>query len=532
MEATLLVFPIAALIGGWVAALVRLPPMIGFLAAGFVLNGLGFDWVAPLGEIADLGVTLLLFTIGLKFDVRILADKVVWASTVVHMLLAVLIGLGFFVPLMLLNAPLLEDESVSSLALISFGLSFSSTVFAMKLLQDRGQTRSFYGRVAVGILVLQDLAAVVFLSLTNDTSPTWWALLLVLLVPASWLFRRIWDRIGHDEMQVLFGIVMALVPGYALFTAVGLKGDLGALSMGLLLASHRSASELSRTLFSLKELFLVGFFLELGLLSSLSWLSVVLAVGLLVMLPLQTLLYVGLLRMTGMRTRTAVRTGLLLMNFSEFGLIVIAVGTDTGILDNDWLGIMAVAVGLSFALALVPNTKPGRLIARLEARLPDPPLAQLHPDDRPIEVGLADAVVLGIGRIGRSAYDSLEQDYGLRVLGIDVDVQRVESVRAEGRNVVLGDATDGDFWDRLNDTQTVGLAVLAMPFHGSNLEALAWLRASDFAGTVAAVALYDDQRDEVKAAGADVVLQLYDGAGDGLAERAAELAGITRLDEQ
>ncbi|MFV0452838.1 MAG: cation:proton antiporter [Propioniciclava sp.] len=526
MEATLLVYPLAALAGGWLAGLVRLPPMIGFLAAGFALNAVGFGWSEPLGIVADLGVTLLLFTIGLKFDVRILGERVVWGTALAHMILAVLVGLGFFVPLVALGAPILHDEDLRSLALISFGLSFSSTVFAMKLLQDRNQTQSFYGRVAVGILIVQDLAAVVFLTLSHGQPPSPWALTLVLLVPARWVIRRIWDRIGHGEMQVLFGIVMALVPGYALFTAVGLKGDLGALVMGLLLAGHRSSYELSRTLFGLKELFLVGFFVELGLLSSLSWLSVALAAGLLVLLPIQTLLYLALLRLTGMRTRTAARTGLLLMNFSEFGLIVTAVGTDIGLLDDEWLGIMAVAVGLSFVVAVLPNTRRGPLIQGVEDRLPDPPPGRLHRDDRPIEVGSAQAVVLGMGRIGDSAYDGLVDGYRLRVLGVDVDGPRIAELRRRGYNVVRGDATDRDFWDRLSDTHTVRLAVLAMPFHGANLDALAWLRTSEFSGTVAAVAQFDDERDEVLAAGADVVLQLYDGAGAALADEAAAAAGV------
>ncbi|PRC58818.1 potassium transporter Kef, partial [Mycobacterium sp. ITM-2017-0098] len=82
------------------------------------------------------------------------------------------------------------------------------------------------------------IIAVVFLTATSGHLPSPWALALVLLWPLTRILRMIWSRLGHGGMQSLFGIVMALVPGYALFSSVGIKGDLGALIIGMLLASH------------------------------------------------------------------------------------------------------------------------------------------------------------------------------------------------------------------------------------------------------------------------------------------------------
>ncbi len=528
MDPTALVYPAAALIGGWVAGAVRLPPMIGFVVAGYVLHGFGWSTTEPLALVADLGVTLLLFTIGLKFDVRTLLDVVVWGTTAAHMAASVGVALVFLVPLAWVGAPLVAGTDLGALALIAFALSFSSTVLVMKLLQDRSQTQSFYGRVAVGILILQDVAAVVFLTLTHDTRPSWWALLLLLLIPAAWPLRWAWTRLAHGEMQVLFGVVVALAPGYALFTSVGLKGELGALVMGLLLASHPRANELSRSLFSVKELLLVAFFLELGLRSSLSPQAIVLGAGLLILLPVQAVLYLVVLRWTGLRTRTALRASLALMNFSEFGLIVAVVGAEQGVLDDEWLAVLSVAVCLSFLVSVLVGSRRDRALAWAVRRLPDPPLRRLHRDDRPIDIGAAEAVVLGMGRIGRSAYDGLTGDYGLATLGVDADAGRVSALQDEGRRVIQGDATDSDFWDRMSTTRGVRLAVLAMPFHGSNLDALERLHDSGFTGTVAAVTQYDDERHEAFRRGADVVLQLYDGAGAALAADAASAAGIPR----
>ena len=123
---------------------------------------------------------------------------------------------------------MLAGQSMQTIALLAFALSFSSTVFVVKVLEG-GANHALYGRVAIGILVMQDIIAVIFLTATGGHPPSPWALALVGLWPLTRVLRRIWTRLGHGEMQSLFGIVMALVPGYALFSSVGLKGDLGAL---------------------------------------------------------------------------------------------------------------------------------------------------------------------------------------------------------------------------------------------------------------------------------------------------------------
>ena len=143
-------------------------------------------------------------------------------------------------------------------------LSFSSTVVVVKLLEERDDTRALYGRIAIGVLVVQDVIAVAYMTLAAGLTPSPWAAALVLLWPASRVLGRVLDRVSHGEMRTLFGIAMALLPGYLLFTLLGLDGDLGALLMGALLASHPAARELSASLFTIKELLLVSFFVSIG----------------------------------------------------------------------------------------------------------------------------------------------------------------------------------------------------------------------------------------------------------------------------
>jgi predicted Kef-type K+ transport protein len=144
-----------------------------------------------------------------------------------------------------------------------------------------------HGRVAIGILIVQDVVAVALLGFVNDETPSPYALLLLLALPlvrpvAAWLL----ERVGHGELLVLFGAILALGGGEA-FDAVGVSPELGALLLGTLLAGHRRAQELTNVLWGLKELFLVGFFLEIGFRAPPTWEAVLGAIWLVLLLPLK-----------------------------------------------------------------------------------------------------------------------------------------------------------------------------------------------------------------------------------------------------
>ncbi len=518
---------LAAMVAGLAATALRLPPLVGFLVAGFALSGAGFPELPALDTLADLGVALLLFGIGLKLDVRVLVRREVWLTSIVHLSATTALSLAYLAVLALIGVGLLGGQDWRALLVIGFALSFSSTVLVVTVLEDQSSARSRFGRTAVGVLVIQDIAAVLFLTLADASPPSPWAILLILLLPAAWPLRRLLRQLGHDELMPLFGVVLALAPGYALFEAVGLKGDLGALVIGLLLAAEPRADELSKALFSIKELLLVGFFLSIGFTGIPSGADLALAALLLLLIPLKSLGFVALLWWQGMRHRTSILAGTVLGNYSEFGLIVIAVGASAGFVSEDFLAVIGSAVAMSFILSVVVNRHTDWLLALAERRLPQQDTAQLHPDDRPIDVGHADAVVFGMGRVGQAVYRHLADAYGLRVVGIESREERVVHLSEQGLDVIEGDATDPDLWHRLTQAGAVDIAVLAMPFHGSNLAAIAQLEASEFAGTVAAIAQYDDEAAELDGR-VHSVFGLYDGAGTALADGVAEQAGRRR----
>lgn len=509
-----------ALALGMLAYELRIPPLVGFLGAGFLLHYLDVPAFAGLEQVSDLGVVLLLFTIGLKFDLRSLVQPEAYGTAVLHLLTSILLGAGT-IGLAAVIGSVSFDGGVGTAALLGFALSFSSTVLVVKVLEERSDDGSYYGQIAIAILVFQDLAAVAFITVAGEEPPSPWAFALVLLIPAAWVLRRLLERIGRGELLVLFGVVIALGPGYLAFESVGIHGDLGALAMGLLLASHARSGELSKSLFSVKELFLVAFFVVIGLQAMPTWTDLTLALLLcLVLIPGRFLGFYLLGRLFGLRNRTSIRTSLAMSNFSEFALIVVAVGVGNGLFANSWLTVTALAVAIGMIISSLANAYSLQIVARLDEILPEENEARLRPTDRPIDTGAAEVVVLGMGRIGRGAYERLVDYGGLTVIGIDNDHLVVEELQGERFNVVEGDATDHEFWHRLVVGGTVDTVVLAMAIHDSNTFALEQLRIAGFAGTIAAVVQRQDQAGHFTDAGVHSVVNIYSGSGAAVADAA------------
>jgi Trk K+ transport system NAD-binding subunit len=145
----------------------------------------------------------------------------------------------------------------------------------------------------------------------------------------------------------------------------------------------------------------------------------------------------------------------------------------------------------------------------------------LHPEERSGDAGDAEVVVIGMGRVEFAAYQRLTDHYGLRVVGVDFDGPRVERLAEKGLRVIEGDATDLYFWNQLERSDSVRIAVLAMPRHGANVTALECLRESGFSGRVAAVARYDDEVHWAKDHGVGIAFNVYAGAGLELADQVA-----------
>ncbi|MFN4039372.1 MAG: cation:proton antiporter [Erythrobacter sp.] len=489
-----------------------LPPLVGFLVAGFAVNAFGPALGLPgntgsiLKHVAHLGVLLLLFTVGLKLQLNQMAQPQVAGGAIIH----------FTITSALFTAGLtgLADLDWTTALLVAFALSFSSTVFSAKTLESKRDIGAFYGRTAIGILIVQDIIAMVVLAVWGGKSPTIWALWVVALPVLRPLLHRLLDMVGDDELLVLLGMLLALVIGGMGFEAVGLSSEIGALVMGLLLSTHKHAKQLSNALWSLKEVFLVGFFLQIGM-NGLPQLSDLIFAGVMVaILPLKGVLFFFLLLAFKLRARSAFMTAASLTAYSEFGLIVAA-----GVLP-EWLVPLALAVALSLMLAAPLNRSAQAIFERFEPRLERFQLKAIHRDELPTDLGDARYLILGMGRTGKAAYEELAAQ-GEAVIAIDADPYKIAAHREAGRNAVFADVEDAGFWRKL-DLSAVRAVILAM----DNIEAKEYaamaLRQSNFAGPIVSHVLSDAHLERLRAAGATRTYLTMENAGISLAHQASE----------
>jgi predicted Kef-type K+ transport protein len=506
-----------AFICGFLVKLIGLPPLVGFLIAGFILNAMGAEGGEFLSSTADLGITLLLFTIGLKLRIRSLARPEVWGVASIHMVSVTLLLSVIVFLLAKLNFSLFHDLDFQTALLIGFVMSFSSTVFAIKVLDELGATASSHGRISIGVLVVQDIAAVIFLAVSAAKIPSIWAVGLLLLIPLRHLLRKALEYSGHGELLVLFGIVLAL-GGADIFELVGMKGDVGALVLGMLLASHPKSNELSKALLSFKDIFLVGFFLSVGMTALPGWQEIWIALVFILFLPFKTAIYFGLFNAFFLRASTSWRSSLNLANYSEFGLIVGSLATASGWLPREWLAVFAIMISLSFILSSPLISIRDQLYKKFRSTFKRVERNQRLPGEEDLDLAHIEAVIFGMGRMGSAAYQAIESDFNNRLLGVEIDNDRSIKHKELHRHVVTGDATNPDFWSR-----TPGLmdglqwVLLTLPTHKANMAAALLLHELGYRGKIAATSKYDDEAEQLNKIGVDYSFNIYAEAGIGFA---------------
>ena len=510
-----------AFICGLAAKSITLPPSIGYLLAGFILNFMGMQADDTVLSLANLGITLMLFTIGLKLNISDLIKREVWLGSITHASVWMVLVLALLKLFVLLSIPYMADLTGQTIALIVFALSFSSTVCVVKLMEEHGEMKTRHGKLAIGILVMQDIFAVIFLVLATQKIPSIWALALLLAFPLKPLANKLIDQVGHGELLPLAGFFITFGT-YELFELVNIKGDLGALLVGMYFASHGKATEITKSLLSFKDLFLIGFFLSVGFaaLPSLDMIGTALLLTLLI--PLKFVMFFGLLIMLRLRGRTAFLGALALSNFSEFGLIVAAVSSKNGWLSNEWLVILSIAVSISFVITNVLYNIAHEFYARHrevftalenEKRLPEDIFIQ--PCDAPI-------CIIGMGRVGTGAYLALDGEVRGQAWGLDTDKDKIRQLQRDGLQAYWGDAEDADFWERIKLDQ-IQLILLALPSVQDVKNITYQLKHAEFNGKIAAIARYSDEQEELQTYGVDKVFNFYSEVGVGFAEESKAL---------
>ncbi len=472
----------------------HIPPLVGFLLAGLALSFTSYEPGYMLHEIAHLGVIFLLFTVGLHISLKSIIQKEVLGVGIIHLL----ISAAIFVPVGLFFGLNLEAAIV-----VAITLGFSSTVLAAKGLETRNELGSYYGRLSIGILIVQDLVAIGIIAYSGGGIPSPWAVLLLGLPFIRPLLSKLLNFVEREELLLLLALSLA-VGGSSLFEWVNLSGELGALVMGMLLVNSDKAEVLEKKIWGIKEAFLVGFFLEIGLGGFPDWDGIYFIGVLLVLLPLKMVLFFGLFILFKLRARTSFLSTITLTAYSEFTLIAGAVAASAGVIPSEIIVVLGLLTAISFVINSLLVRYEDPLWQRFNGKLRGFERDVKHPDHQPVSVGAAKYLVVGLGQTGLAALRSFKKK-GEAAVGIDINPDRVKAYLDEGCRVLYADAQDSFFWEEL-DMPKLKKIILAMSgdFH-SKVFIVNQLRKKKFTGDILVLTQNEREDEKIRSVGATPV---------------------------
>ncbi len=517
---------------GAIAFRARQPTMVAFLLVGIVVGPSMLGWVSPTGELhllAEIGIAVLLFVVGLKLDIHLVRQlgAVAVIAGLAQMVITVALGFGI--------AMLLGLGPVSS-AFVALALALSSTIVIVKLLSDQHEIDALHGRIAMGILILQDIAVVIAMmaigSWTGETDAPWQTAGIIALklaaaaVAVALLMRYVLPRMlqllaQSQELLLVFALAWGIAMA-AIGDGLGFSKEVGAFLAGFALASTPFREAISSRLTSIRDFLLLFFFVNLGAQVDLSSIgdavgaALVLTVFVLVGKPL---IVMSIMAFLGYRKRTNLLTGLTLAQVSEFSIIFVAMGVQLGQVADDALGLVMlvglITIPLSAVLilhsdALYRVLEP--LIGIFERGKPQRELA--FENDADAEYPPTDALVFGLGRYGSRLLAELQQD-GVHVTGVDFDPEAVRALRADGIDARFGDAEDPHLLATLPlaDARSV---VCTLPSVEANHALIDALRRHGYEGpiTVAVHTDWEPHAETLRNAGATDLLYPHRDAAD------------------
>jgi len=468
---TLLVALGAALVLGAVAHRLRLPPMLGYIAAGMVVGPFTPGFVADREEVlalADIGVALLMFSIGLQFrlgELRSVGGRIL-AGVPAQVALTMLIGTG--VGLML------GWELIEAL-FIGGAVAVCSTVVLVKVAGEATLHTTTHGRIALGVSIVQDLVTVVLVvtlsALGSQAEESWLGLVgagvvalgfvALVLVGGSRILPPLLGFIAGLRSRELFVIAVAVISIGTAFaaSALGVSVALGAFVAGLALADSDLSASVLGEIVPLRELFSTFFFVSIGILlqpgAILAAWPVVLALLLIITFG-KAIPIAGLALLDGQRTSTALRAGALIGQSGEFSFVLASAGLALNAVAPETFSLAMGAVVLSI-LTAEPLLAMARAVGtRFDRITRQDPL----PGEEPAANLRRHAIILGYGRIGRSVARVLESR-GFGWVAIDGDYSLARSARAAGAAIIYGEAGAQSVLDqgRVTDAHALIIAI-------------------------------------------------------------------------
>jgi|TARA_Y200000002_G_scaffold382653_1_gene400520 predicted Kef-type K+ transport protein len=503
---TILIWVLGAFLAGHICKFFSVPVIIGFIVSGYLFKSFGLgDQQNFLSLPAELGVELLLFSIGLKIKPSSLLNRSLFIVFLIHTSTVLLI----FFFLLILNLPL------QSKILICLALTFSSTIIASKALEGRKEATTFHGRLALVVLVFQDILALALLIYTSDNNWNASALYLLFLPIAVPLIKLSFEIMEtSDELELLATILIALLLGATLFKSVGLTGEIGALTVGMLLANYKIADRLSSQIWSVRELLLLAFFIALGMSLEINFDIILYSLFVVSFLFIKTLILFALLLAFKLRAYTSFLIVISLATYSEFSIILISDFLKSGMLSQREYSILIFSVCLSFIIGSILNKNVHRIYEFLEPWLVNFERSKRHPDEQPHTCGGADVMILGMGRVGQPIFENLAQN-DIKVVGFDADTNRVKKHLEEGRRVTYADAEDPGFWSAFR-FGNLNAIVLALPEYNAQKWSAQQARKFGFNGKIIVPTRSQGDPDILRTSGADEIYDAYQAAGIGV----------------
>jgi CPA2 family monovalent cation:H+ antiporter-2 len=497
-----------AFIFGLVAQRLRLSPLVGYLVAGVLIGPFTPGYVADqqlAPQLAEIGVILLMFGVGLHFSLADLISvrAVALPGAVAQMAIATLLGMGLAWAM---------GWSLGAGLVFGLALSVASTVVLLRALQSRRLIETEQGRIAVGWLIVEDLAMVITLVLLPATAPllggradaagastsglaawfgaqtVWavlgWTLLKVaifvglMLVVGRRLIPWVLHYVAHTGSRELFRLaVLAIALGLAFGSAelFGVSFALGAFFAGMLLAESPLSQQAANETLPLRDAFAVLFFVSVGMLFDPSIIVreplPVLATLLIIVLG-KSLAALGIMRVFGHSLRNGLTIAASLAQIGEFSFILAGLGMNLGLLPqagNDLIlaGALLSIVLNPFLFAFVDRFS-DRLRKREDEEAAGAPPLPSEPQFRSTNL-TGHAVLVGYGRVGRLIERAL-QERGIPLLVIDERAATLETLRSMGVEVFVGQANEPELLKAVNLARARWLiSAIPNPFEASNL---------------------------------------------------------------
>lgn len=530
-EIALLLAAAAAI--GALAIRLRQPLILAYILVGILAGPVGLGWITahdPLDLLAQVGVAVLLFTVGLKLDLHLVRrlGAVALATGLGQLFFTILFGY-------LLGLALGMDHLKA--IYVAVALTFSSTIIIIKLLSDKKELDSLHGRIAVGFLIVQDIAVVIAMMTmstlnmagTGGIAATLGTIALKLAVAGlllaaamRYMLPRLLDLVARSqELMLLFAIAWGVALA-SLGEMLGFSKEVGAFLAGFSLATSPYREAMSGRLSPVRDFLLLFFFLDLGAklefqaFEGQTVAALVLSAFVLIGNPLIVMAIMGYM---GYRKRTGFMAGLTVAQISEFSIVFVAMGVSLGHVGGDALGLVTL-VGLmtiSVCTYLVLNShalyeKLKLLLGVFERRTP----FREHmatPESEP----MPEVIVFGLGRYGGKLVQRLS-DQGINTLGVDFDPEVVRHARHHGLNARFGDAEDAELPASLPLTEARWV-VSALHDTGVNHVLITALREHGYTGQVAVAAHSEEDTHALKKAGAELIFHPYFDAAEYAADK-------------